>query len=170
MHLGINIMDMRTSFLSFLLFVSLVSVQAQHEWTDKSRVLPDNLRRLPVGLTLWHNPNPVYPVLEGEVYVWRHSTSIRAEVADLEVVECGSYIWYAPAGWQANMLLSKRDFIKRFNCRKGILQQGQAYTWPENNRYGKQAYGGDSLWYIIAQDSTGKRYKGIGIVETEGTP
>lgn len=145
-------------------------------WTDRTRVLPDALRRLPVGLTLWHSPNPNYPEPNPAVpggYVWKHRTTVRAETADLEIVACGSYIWYSAAGWQANLAQTPAEFAELFNCPGGKLRQGIAYTFVRNYRYGasaKSLYGGDALWFVIARDARGRLYKGYGLLETEADP
>ncbi|MCC3157475.1 hypothetical protein LJ737_09505 [Hymenobacter sp. 15J16-1T3B] len=142
-------------------------------WTDHSRVLPDKLRRVPVGLSLWHAPNPNYPEPNPERpggYVWKHQTTVRADVADLEIVECGSFIWYSAAGWQQNMRETPAEFAELFQCPGGRLQQGRSYTFPRNYRYADSAqrlYGGDALWYILAKDKQGRLYKGMGLIETE---
>ncbi len=167
---------MRTLFLltTCLLLATVAISQAQNQaketatWSDKRRLLPDKLRSLPVGLSLWHTNNPCVPVLEGDTYVWKHSTMIRAEVSDLELVEAGSFIWYDSTGWHPNMQYDSNLFAEKFNCPGGKLKSGQLYTFGKNWRFGKQLYGGDALWYIIARDRTGKLYKGYGLIETEG--
>ncbi|WP_035563563.1 hypothetical protein [Hymenobacter sp. IS2118] len=145
-------------------------------WTDRTRVLPDELRRLPVGLTLWHSPGVVYPEPNPAVpggYVWKHSTAVRAEDADLEIVVCGSYIWYSAAGWQPNLRHSPAEFAELFGCPGGRLKKGITYTFKRNYRYAassKSLYGGDALWFIIARDAQGRLYKGYGLIETEADP
>ncbi|QJX45668.1 hypothetical protein HMJ29_01435 [Hymenobacter taeanensis] len=144
-------------------------------WTDHARALPDKLRQVPVGLTLWHTPNPIYPEpnpAQPGGYVWKHSTMLRSEVGELEVVECGSFIWYSEAGWQANMRETPTEFAELFQCPGGRLLPGRTYTFAKNYRYADNAqrlYGGDALWYILAKDKAGKLYKGMGLVETEAT-
>ncbi len=142
---------------------------AQSVWSNKSRVLPDKLRELPVGILMWHNPNPCYPELIDGTYYWKHTTSATTINKELKVIECGSFIWYNENGWQANMNFSPEEFAEAFNCPKALLKNKQTFTYQKNWRYGKQAYGGDALWYIIAIDSNGKRYKGYAIIETEST-
>ena len=142
-------------------------------WTDHSRVLPDELRRLPVGLTLWHSPGVVHPVPNPALpdgFVWRHRTAVRAEAADLEIVVCGSYIWYSAAGWQRNLRETPAEFAERFHCPGGKLKKGVTYTFAQNYRYAtsaQQLYGGDALWFVIAKDAKGQLYKGYGLIETE---
>ncbi|WP_310397355.1 hypothetical protein [Hymenobacter sp.] len=142
-------------------------------WSDHSRLLPDELRRLPGGLTLWHSPNVVYPEPNPAApggHVWKHSTSVRAEVADLQVMACGSYIWYSAAGWQTNIRQTPAEFAELFNCPGGKLKQGVAYTFVRNYRYadrGQRLYGGDALWFILAKDAQGRLYKGYALIETE---
>lgn len=145
-------------------------------WTDHRRVLPDKLRQLPEGLTLWHSNNPSYPEpdpAQPGQYVWKHDTAVRAEKADLQVVECGSFIWYSEAGWQANRLMNPAEFAAAFNCPGGRLRKGRPYTFANNNRHAsnaRQLYGGDALWYILAKDANGKLFRGLGLLETEATP
>lgn len=142
-------------------------------WTNHARVLPDELRRLPVGLALWHSPNPVNPVPNPAApggFVWKHQTQVRAETADLTVVKCGSYIWYSEAGWQTNLTETPAEFAQLFNCPGGRLKRGVTYTFAKNYRYAasaRQLYGGDALWYVIAKDAQGRLYKGYGLIETE---
>ncbi|MBF9238111.1 hypothetical protein I2I05_11960 [Hymenobacter sp. BT683] len=145
-------------------------------WTDRTRVLPDELRRLPVGLTLWHTPNPNHlepnPAVPGG-YVWKHSTAIRAEIGDLQMVSCGSYIWHDATGWKTNLHETPAEFAELFNCPGGQLKQGVTYTFARNYRYAasaKSLYGGDALWFIIAKDAQGRLYKGYGLIETEAEP
>ena len=148
---------------------------AQKGWTDHSRILPDTLRKVPVGITIFHNPNPNYPVLndiKGEYdgkYVWKHSTFVRSEMEDLEVISAGSFIWYSEAGWFTNIQYTKADFAEKFNCKNGILKKGRTYIFKKNYRFGDNLYGGDALWYVLAKDKKGKIYKGMAIIETEGS-
>ena len=163
----------------FLLIISwtlltLTIVTAQEAWTDKTRILPDKLRKVPVGLTIYHTPNPNYPVANDSrkksatKYVWKHSTYVRSEVEDLEVIAAGSFIWYSEQGWFTNVQLDKKGFAKAFKCKRGILKKGKKYCFKKNYRFGDQLYGGDALWFVLAKDKNGKIYKGIGLLETEG--
>ena len=162
--------------LILLLFAAPVAAQTAPAWSDHSRVLPDKLRRVPVGLTLTHAPNPVYPAPDSAQpggYRWHHTTTVRSDVGDLTIVECGSYIWYSAAGWQANLHYTPAEFAELFGCAAARLRAGQAYTFARNDRTtysAKGLYGGDALWYILARDARGQLYKGLGLIETEATP
>ena len=142
-------------------------------WTDRTRALPDELRRLPVGLTLRHSLGVVHPEADPATpggFVWKHQTTVRAEDADLEIVVCGSYIWYSAEGWQRNLRETPAEFAELFNCPGGHLKKGVTYTFVRNYRYAasaKQLYGGDALWFVIARDAQGRLYKGYGLIETE---
>ncbi|GAA3917899.1 hypothetical protein [Hymenobacter algoricola] len=164
---------MKKCFLLLALLASLAA-RAQTAWTDHSRVLPDKLRRVPVGLTLWHSPNPNYPVPDPDQpgqFRWTHSTMVRNELGEpLQIVECGSFIWYSAAGWQANLQQTPAEFAEQFGCPQGQLRPQATYTFAKNIRYARSAkslYGGDALWYILARDKAGKLYKGTGLIETE---
>ncbi|GAA4374822.1 hypothetical protein [Hymenobacter koreensis] len=165
---------MKHLLLAALFALAALPLQAQSTvWSDHRRVLPDKLRRVPVGLSLWHTPNPNYPEpnpAQPGGYVWKHSTMVRADVTDLDIVECGSFIWYSDQGWQANMVETPAEFAQLFNCPGGLLRQGRTYTFAKNWRTAssaQQLYGGDALWYILARDKAGRLYKGMGLIETE---
>ena len=156
----------KLSFTITLLFIS-ACLFAQADWSNKSRLMPDKLRELPVGILMSHDPNPVYPVKEGDTYYWKHTTSVTAVKETLTVIECGSFIWYDASGWHANMKYTPQEFQKAFECPNAILQPGKTYIYKKNWRLGNQPYGGDALWYIIATDRNGKLYKGYALIETE---
>ena len=144
-------------------------------WPDHSRLLPAKLRGVPTGLILTHTPGFVRPQPEPAqpgTYAWKHSTSVRADVADLQVVECGSYIWYDSTGWHPNLHETPAEFARLFACPRGQLRQGRTYTFRRNYRFAPagQLYGGDALWYVLARDAQGHLYKGWGVVETEAGP
>ncbi|AII53055.1 hypothetical protein [Hymenobacter sp. APR13] len=171
---------MKTLLLLLALAAPIAPLLAQSTppataWTDHTRVLPDKLRQVPVGVTLWHTPNPNYPEPNPDkpgAYVWKHSTMLRSEVGELEVVECGSFIWYDETGWKQNMVETPAQFAEIFQCPGGRLQPGRTYIFAKNYRYAdsaRQLYGGDALWYILARDKAGKLYKGLGLLETEAT-
>jgi hypothetical protein len=158
---------MHKTTLFIIAFFFSCQLLAQQGWTDKTRLLPDTLRTLPHGISIWHHPNPVFPIWENDRYVWKHNTQVRAEIADLEVVLAGSFIWYSEQGWIPNIELNRTEFAQLFSCSKGKLKKGKTYTYTENYRFGQQAYGGDALWFVLAKDASGNYYKGIGLVETE---
>ncbi|MCB2378295.1 hypothetical protein LGH70_11915 [Hymenobacter sp. BT635] len=157
-----------------LLLATPAPLAAQSAWTNKTRALPDKLRQVPVGLQLWHTPNPNYPEPDPAKpghFVWKHSTMVRNETGqELQVVACGSFIWYSAEGWQANLTQTPAEFAGLFNCPQGRLRPGATYTFAKNYRYAasaKSLYGGDALWFILARDASGKLYKGMGLIETE---
>ncbi|MEM9327788.1 MAG: hypothetical protein AAGA85_19115 [Bacteroidota bacterium] len=157
----------------FFLMVGVGAWCQESAWTDKTRVLPDVLRKVPEALFIQHTPNPNYPepsTPEDKTeykYVWRHATSMRSPEKDLTVKFAGSYIWYNEEGWKKNVYYTRRDFAKKFQCPKGRMEKGVTYTFEKNYRWGNVPYGGDALWYVIAEDEEGNLYKGMSILETE---
>ncbi|MGZ3754428.1 MAG: hypothetical protein ACXVAY_00495 [Mucilaginibacter sp.] len=158
-----------------LLFGVSTTLFAQEVWTDHSRLLPDQLRNIPDGVFIYHNPTPVYPEINTDTinypgkYIWKHSTYITSTVSGLRVVAAGSYIWYSAKGWIKNIVMDNAGFAERFNCRDGRLRKGKTYVFTKNYRFGDVIYPGDALWFVIVTDEKGNRYKGIALVETEGT-
>lgn len=168
-------LDLLMKTILALLLTVLVgsSVWAQDAWTDKTRALPDKLRKVPVALYIRHTPNPNYPEPNNtgdnkkSKYVWKHATSITSPEMELTVIEAGSFIWYDETGWKANVQYDLKDFQKRFKCKGGLLKAGKWYTFEENYRFGSQLYGGDALWFVLAKDAEGNIYKGMALLETE---
>ena len=162
---------MRSIIISLIILTSASNALSQ--WTNKNRILPEELRQVPEAIFIKHNPNPNYPELtvpsdkSDYKYVWRHSTSVISLDKDLKVVKVGSYIWYNSNGWQSNVKYSRKEFSNRFECPGGILKKGQTYIFEKNYRWGNNTYGGDALWFVLAEDMEGNLYKGIGIIETE---
>lgn len=159
---------MKKTLIIIIFLFNISGLIAQNVWSDKTRVLPDKLRGLPVGIRMSHDPNPCHPELIDSIYYWKHHTKAIAIDKQLTVVECGSFIWYSASGWQANITLSPAEFAEAFNCTSAVLKVKRTYTYQKNWRYGKQPYGGDALWYVIAKDKNGKLYKGYALIETEG--
>lgn len=161
---------MKAILMIVILHCSLV-VGAQETWTDKSRILPDQLRNVENDIVISHYPSPVYPELNTDTvnfrgkFVWKHSTSIKSNET-LILVKVGSYIWTSK-GWLLNMQLDLAAAEELFGIKKGILLKNKRYTFKHNYRYGNEIYGGDALWYVLARDKAGKLHKGIAIVETE---
>jgi hypothetical protein len=146
-------------------------------WQDKTRLLPEALRQIPDALFVWDSPNPSYPEPDSanpSGYIWRHNTNVRLQGTEpLTVVACGSYIWYNTQGWFTNLNLSPEEFAENFGCPGGRILPNVTYTYKNNNRLARTSkglFGGDALWYVIAVDSNGKRYKGLALVETEAGP
>ncbi len=148
-------------------------LSGQEAWTDKTRALPDMLRKVPVALYIEHGPNPNYPevndtgIRSDSKYVWKHSTTVCSPKKDLKVIRAGSFIWYDETGWKENVKHKRMDFADRFECPKGSLSQGSCYTFEKNYRWGSTLYGGDALWYVLAEDKEGNVYKGMALLETE---
>jgi len=164
---------MKNQLTFIIAFLFSTSLFAQNGWKDKTRILPDELRVIPVEILISHSPNPNYPILNDSIgivknkYLWKHSTFAQSIENDLEVIKAGSYVWFSEKGWFDNMQFDNRMFSEKFNCKNGILKKGVIYTFKENYRFVNNLYGGDALWYIIAKDKDGKLYKGIGLIETE---
>jgi len=157
-----------------IILLTLGGQLASQDWTDKTRVLPDELRKVPVAMYIIHGPNPNYPEIAGKddrkgfKYVWRHSTTVYSPDKDLEVIQAGSFIWFNEEGWKKNVDYNRKKFAKQFNCPKGRIKAGQEYIFEKNYRWGNNLYGGDALWYVLAKDEDGNVYKGMGLLETEG--
>ncbi len=158
--------------LVYLLLALTHLCAAQDVWTDQNRILPNKLRNIPIGLVLRHTPNPNYAETNnyenGYKYKWEHVTCIEPLVSDLKIVEVGSFIWNQSRGWITNMQINPNQFRKRFDTKDKTLIVQKTYCYEKNIRWGNTLFGGDALWFVLAEDAMGNIYKGIGIIETEG--
>jgi hypothetical protein len=116
---------------------------------------------------MWHDRPFIVPQKIDSLYFWKHTTTIRAEIADLVFIEAGSFIWYEESGWKQNMVLNRQDLAEDFNCKDGKFPKGKPFVFKKNWRRSRQPYGGDALWYVLAKDKKGVIYKGYALVETE---
>lgn len=172
-------MKMKTAVIlgGILLFQSCSNNTQKTESSDKSvlldttvnesgRLLPKQLRYMPFGIVVQHEPNPCYPELENGKYVWKHNTTLRAN-KDLEIIEYGSFV-YTKKGWYLRVTNDTKFFDEHYGTKNGKLKKDSVYTDPLSVRYSDSLFAGDAMWYYIAKDSAGNRYKGIGPIETEG--
>jgi polyisoprenoid-binding protein YceI len=142
------------------------SVNPNFLQTEPNRLLPEKLRKIDNGILGTHFPNPTYATFEDGMYVWKHNTSVRSNSEDLEIVEFGSYI-YTDKGWYLRIIYDKKKFAETYNCKNGILKKGKIYTDPTSWRKSEKLISGDAMWYYIAQNKTGKLFKGTALIETE---
>lgn len=151
--------------------VKTQNVQAlNRDTTDKepNRLLPKKLRGIPVGMSGSHDPNPVSAVYENGMYIWKHNTSIQSLSGDLKLVEYGSFVW-TDDDWYLRVTMSPEEFAQTYNCPGAILKAGIIYTDPSSWRHDKELVGGDAMWYYIAEDKNGNRFKGTILIETEAS-
>ncbi len=168
---------MRTRFSTLLLLAAILCHVAcdqaplptptlKADDNEPNRLLPERLRRLPVGLLAAHDPNPVNAVFEDSMYVWKHNTTIRSLAGDVTLIEFGSFVW-TDKGWYHRVADTPQNFETYYSCPGAKLKAGVVYTDPTSWRRQETLTGGDALWYYIVEDAKGKRWKGTALVETE---
>lgn len=133
---------------------------------EEGRLLPRQLRHIPFGIIVEHNPNPCYPEKEDSNYVWKHNTSVRAN-NDMRIIEYGSFV-YTKKGWYLRVKNDTKFFDEHYGTKNGMLKKDSVYVDPLSFRYSDSVFAGDAMWYYIAEDAEGNKYKGIGPIETEG--
>ena len=133
--------------------------------------LPDKFKDLPEVLSVNHFPSPVYASEDADrsdfQYFWKHNTAVMATGSDVEVLECGAYIFYNDQ-WNLRVSHDGQTFADLFNCPQGILKKGEPYTFPNNWRTDNRLFGGWAMWYVIGTDGDGRRVFGVGKLETVG--
>ena len=160
---------MKSLLLSVLtLILSLGVVTAQ---TPQDAPLPPSLQELEASLMANHFPSPVYASTDNSrtdfEYFWKHNTSVVSPVENVQVEECGAYIFYN-ARWNLRVRYGVEDFASLFNCPQGKMKGGQPYTYTDNWRTDNRLMGGWAMWYVIGTTASGKRVCGYGKLETVG--
>ena len=152
--------------LFFTLYYSTLLAQ-----TPLDAPLPEKFEGMRELIRVNHFPSPVLatPVIEKQdtLYLWKHNTSVLSEKEDLEIIECGAYIFYNKQ-WNLRAAYSPKFFIKNFNCPKAILKRGQVYTFVDNWRTDTRLLGGWAMWYFIAKTSSGETVFGFERLDTVG--
>ena len=154
-------------FFSFFLLLNL-QLDAQ---TPLDAPLPDALQSLPKAIEVNHFPATVYASTDEErpdfSYFWKHNTSVLSSKSDLQIIECGAYIFYNNQ-WNLRVKYDSKQFEDLFNCPKGNMKQGQPYTFVDNWRTDKRLMGGWAMWYFIGNTASGEKVMGYGKLETAG--
>jgi hypothetical protein len=157
---------MKRHFVLLLFCLSTIGIYAQIELTAP---LPDKLKDIKGEITAVHFPSPVHPVQvptkKGDRYFWKHNTSVVSVESNVQITEFGAYIFYNDQ-WNLRVTMDTREFAKLFDCPKGLMKQGEPYTFVKNWRGDTRLYGGWALWYFIGVDESGNQVGGYARLET----
>lgn len=154
-------------FLSFPWFIP--SLQAQNPETAP---LPDRFANLGEALVVNHFPSPVYASRDADekkyTYFWKHTTSVMSPNSDIQVTNCGAYIYYGNQ-WNERVTFSAKEFAKMFGCSDAKMKQGQPYTFANNWRHENELSGGWAMWWFMGKNDKGETVYGLGKLETVGS-
>ena len=154
-----------TIIILFFLFYNSVFSQ-----TPLDAPLPDKFEGLTNALEVNHFPTTVYASEDADEkskYLWKHTTSVMSNQSNIQIIECGAYIFYNNQ-WNLRVDMSIKDFSKLFDCKKGKMKKGQPYTFKDNWRHDNRLIGGWAMWYFIGINEAGEKVFGIGKLETVG--
>ncbi len=159
---------MKRIIIIFQLFLSILSF-AQ---SPADAPLPEKFSGMEPRVLINHFPATVYasedPDSKDFKYFWKHNTAVLASQSNVEVIECGAYIFYNNQ-WNLRVSYDTKTFTKLFNCPEGKMKHGQPYTFSDNWRTDNRLFGGWAMWYIIGTDEFGQQVYGVGKLETVGT-
>ena len=158
--------------LSFLFSLGILFVFGKtFGQSAETAPLPSRFDGLKADLIVQHFPSPVYASRDKDnknyEYFWKHTTSVLSPKSDVEVVNCGAYIFYNDQ-WNERVTFGTKEFAKTFNCKNGRLKQGQPYTFPDNWRTDNRLQGGWAMWWVIGKNATGEMVYGVGKLLTVG--
>ncbi|WP_425399676.1 hypothetical protein [Aeoliella sp.] len=132
----------------------------------------EDIRQLPVGISVQHNPNPAHAVLggrSGRKYTWPIRTTVSAINEDVTIIEFGAFVeWNGE--WVFSTLTGEpftpQDFAEWYSCEGASLSLGEDVTDPNNWGGGDKLMDSKAIWYFIGETKDGKRCYGEGeIVE-----
>lgn len=128
---------------------------------------------LPIGLKVTHVPEVVQAEpggRSGSQFTWNYLTSVETLLGALEVVEFGAFGLYEGKWWFGTITgepFSPETFASWYSCPGGIIREGICYFDPCNFSGGERLEDASSLWYFIARDAAGKRFRGAAMLDTE---
>ncbi|MEM6853786.1 MAG: hypothetical protein AAF593_05190 [Planctomycetota bacterium] len=135
---------------------------------DAAQPVPNlvEIRKLPIGLEVSHNPHPVYAMEKGRsgfAYTWLYQTKVKATEKPLQIVEFGAFIrdgnrWVF--GNYTGKPFTPEDFADWYSCQDANLELGEVYADPLNWSGSDKLRESLSIWYYIAEDAEGNRYYG----------
>lgn len=133
--------------------------------------LPTKFDASTAALLVNHFPATVFATTDEDIkdyqYCWKHTTSVLSPTQDIQIEECGAYIYYNDQ-WNLRVSYTPKQFAKLFDCRKGKMKKGQPYTFKDNWRTDNALRAGWAMWYFIGTNATGERVHGIGKIFTAG--
>jgi hypothetical protein len=137
-------------------------------------ITPEELDKLPVGITVTHEPKTALATLTGKSerrakYTWWYKTTVSAKDAEVTIVEFGGFRWQKDKWVNGGTITGKPytgdDFADWYGCPKGVLKPGKSYSDPTNWSTDAELTAGKTRWYFIGVDAKGKRVKGEAIIE-----
>lgn len=160
----------REATLSALLNAALVNGGALRAPTI------DELKNLPVGMEVTHQPNPAYATLTEQgkrrgKFTWWYKTQVKATGSGVRIEQFGSFLWLKGQWRFANFTqkpFSSKEFSDWYSCPDGYLKPGKVFVDPKNWGSADQLKAGKALWYFIGVDEEGRRVKGEAIVDVLG--
>lgn len=172
-------MKIYTQFILLVLFC--ISCNTSEKSNTSKPHLPERLAQISTGIEVRHNKNIVYAERNSDdpkkhgLYVWKYETAIKnLRKEPLKVVEFGAYL-LIDGKWTFKSIYKRpfnaQEFEDWYHCPKAILRPGATYIDNKNWSKGNQLSGHEtrSLWYYIAEDNNGKKYKGIQEIITVGS-
>ena len=163
-----------TVCLSMTLFMGLCSSSRGAD--DPKPTTIQELDKLPVGLKVVHDPNPVRATETSRSkqlgkYTWWFKTTVTSTGSDVKIVEFGAYGWHNGKWVFSNFSgkpFSAKNFAAWYSCPGGVIKKGKAYTDPTNWGSAQELIGSKARWYYIGVDSKGRRVKGDAVLEAKG--
>ena len=157
----------------FFLFMLAAGIPFGHlgAQTPQNAPIPEPLQVVEASLLVNHFPRIVYATTDDSrsdyPYYWKHNTAVLSPSEDVQIEECGAYIFYN-AQWNLRVRYGVEDFASLFNCPKGRMKKGQPYTFVDNWRTDNRLLGGWAMWYFIGTTASGQRVCGYERLETVG--
>ncbi|MEM7626450.1 MAG: hypothetical protein AAF333_12710 [Planctomycetota bacterium] len=155
------------------LFFMACDRDAPHESATGEAAVRDltEIRELPVGLKVTHSPNPA-PAMEGGrsgfPYTWLYETKVESIDQDLTLEEFGAFVEHED-GWHFSTYTAKpftpEDFAEWYGCPDAKLVPGKVFVDRLNWSGARQLKTLRTIWYFVAVDPDGKRYRGEALIE-----
>ncbi|MEP0262494.1 hypothetical protein [Dokdonia sp.] len=154
-------------YLIICLVLCTTSLLAQRDWSGPkgNEPLPEKLQNVRRAIDVINFPKENDPIKIGDRYYWKHLTSILCKESPVEIIDYGAYLFY-DGTWNLRKSYPLKELDKTFGSKKQQLLQGTPYSWTDNQRIGKNLYGGWALWYFIGITEDGETICGYDTINT----
>ncbi|MEM1027916.1 MAG: hypothetical protein AAGJ38_07510 [Planctomycetota bacterium] len=148
------------------------SAPHENQAEDAAKAVPSlaEIRKLPIGIEVTHNPHPVRAMEKGRsgmAYTWLYETQVKAIEQPLKIIEFGAFVRQGNRWVFANYTgkpFTLENFADWYHCKDGILNLEETYADPLNWSGSNRLRESISVWYFIAENTEGERYYGEALI------
>lgn len=129
----------------------------------------DDYEKLPIGLVVYHDSNPVSAVKgipngRKGTYTWNFKTTVSTIETELRIVEFGAHYWEDGEWRSSQPSFSRQQFADWYGCKDSLIVPDKTYADPKNWHTSDNLKASLYRWYFIGEDARGNRFRGDAVI------